>query len=220
MYEEFLAVSNTVPYANRDFIQWHTGISHYGFWAVIVEGEDWIKLFDAASAYMEPFIHSGYRRAPHITVTACGLFSQEYFSDRLLDCQLTALSRASINPFMLKTGCLDSFVSAPYITVEDPTGALNPIRRLLMPFSREYNLARYQPHITLGLYRDKFSTQRVAYHFEDFPCMPACKMLVSEIAFCVYETKDIQGPIRVLERVKLESIDVSSNETMIGSGGS
>lgn len=218
MYQEFLAARRTVPYANRDFSEWHRGVSHYGFWAVIVDGDEWIKLFEAASAYVEPYIHSGYRRAPHITIAACGLLSQENFSAQLLDCQLAALSRALISPFMLETHRLDSFVSAPYISIEDPSGALNQIRSHLMPFSKEDNPARYQPHITLGLYRDAFKTQRVADHFEDFSCMPACKMLVSEIAFCVYETKDIQGPIRVLERVKLESIDVNSNETMIGSG--
>lgn len=218
MYEEFLAASKTIPYVNRDFIEWHRGISHYGFWAVIVDGDDWINLFDAASVFMEPFIHSGYRRAPHITIAACGLLSDEYYSAHLLDCQLAALSKAPINSFMLKTSYLNSFASAPYITIEDPTGALNHIRRHLMPFSKEDNPARYQPHMTLGLYRDVFKTQRVADHIEEFPYIPTCKMLVTEIAFCVYETNDIQGPITVLERVEFESINVCSNQTMTGSG--
>lgn len=212
MYEEFLAARKTVPYANRDFSEWHRGVSHYGFWAAIVDGDEWIELFEVASAYVEPYIHSGYRRSPHITITACGLLSQEYFSAQLLDCQLAALSGALISPFTLKNRHLNSFVSAPYISIEDPSGALNQIRRHLMPFSKEDNPAEYQPHITLGLYRDAFYTRQVVDHFKGFPCMPTCKMLVNEIAFCVYETNDIQGPIMILERVALESPNASFNK--------
>ncbi|MBW2604684.1 MAG: 2'-5' RNA ligase family protein [Deltaproteobacteria bacterium] len=207
MYDAFLKTPKTIAQCDRDFIKWHGGVSHYGFWAVVVNDLNWLELFYAARSLVKQFIHPGYQRAPHITIVACGLLDQKHFSTQRLECQLIALTEAMINPFSLNATSLGSFTTAPYITVEDPTGSLNQIRELLSTISKEDNPVPYQPHVTIGLYRDAFDTQQVAECLQAFQRAPAGSMLVTELVFCAYETKEIQGPISILERVKLNYAD-------------
>lgn len=203
MHESFLAVTKTIPCCKRDFIEWHGGIAHYGFWAVLVDDQGWLELLETARLHVRQFIHPGYRRAPHITVAACGLLREEHFSTQLQRRQATALTEEKVPPFFLKAGALDSFASAPYITVEDPAGSLDELRTILATISKEDNPADYKPHITLGLYQEAFETLLVANHLQDFRPVPVRQLLVTELAFCVYETSNIQGQFIVLERVAL-----------------
>jgi len=203
MYEEFLSNPKTVPRCDRDFIEWHGGIRYYGLWAVIVDDPNWLELFDAARAQVRQFIHPGYQRKPHITIAACGLLDQKHFSLHLAQLQLVSLTEAEITPFPIDAGSLDSFSSTPYIKVKDPTRSLNRIRDLLSTISREDAPYRYKPHITLGLYRDAFDTSQVADCFQAFKHAQISSMVVSELVFCAYETREIQGQFIVRERVKL-----------------
>ncbi len=203
MNETFISVSKTIPHCEHDFAEWHRGISHYGFWAVLVDDQGWLELIETARSYVERFIHPGYRRAPHITVAACGLLSEEHFSTKLQRRQTTALNEAKVPPFFLRTGMLDSFASAPYITVEDPDGSLDKLRSILAMISKEDNPADYKPHITLGVYQGAFETLLVANHLREFRSVSTKQLSVTELAFCVYETSDIQGPFIVVERVAL-----------------
>lgn len=163
----------------------------------------WLELLRNARSHVERFLHPGYRRAPHITVAACGLFSEEHFSTELQRRQTTALQEAKLQPFFLNAGVLDSFASAPYITVEDPEGSLDELRSILAAISKEDNPADYKPHITLGLYRKAFETLSVANHLRKFRSASTKQLSVTELAFCVYETSDIQGPFIVVKRVAL-----------------
>lgn len=203
MYEAFLSNPKTIPRCDRDFVEWHGGIRYYGFWAVIVDDPNWLELFDAARARIAQFIHPGYQRKPHITIAACGLLDKKHFSLHLAQRQLVSLSEAAISPFPIDAGPLDSFSSAPYITVKDSTGSLNRIREILSIISSEDSPSRYKPHITLGLYRDAFDTLQVADCFQAFKHAPISSMVVSELVFCAYETREIQGQFIVRERVKL-----------------
>lgn len=208
MNESFISVSKTILHCERDLAEWHRGISHYGFWAVLVDDQGWLELFEAARAHVERFIHPGYRRAPHITLAACGLLSEEHFSPTLQRRQATALNEAKVPPFFLRTGMLDSFASAPYITVEDPDGSLDKLRSILATVSQEDNPpGSYRPHITLGLYQEAFETLQVANHLQEFRSVSTRQLSVTELAFCVYETSDMQGPFSVVERVALAGPD-------------
>jgi len=211
MYEAFIRTPKTISHHDRDFVEWHNGVTHYGFWAIVVNDPNWLELFDAACSHVKQFIYPGYQREPHITIAACGLLAQKYFSTQILERQVAALTDAVITPFFLNARSLGSFASAPYITVEDPTETLHQIRAYLTAISKEDSPSEYQPHITLGLYRDAFDTSRVADCLRGFKYAPIGSMLVTELAFCVYETKEIQGPFRVWECVKLnDEIGVKS----------
>jgi hypothetical protein len=89
--------------------------------------------------------------------------------------------------------------------IEDSTGALKQIRDCLTVISKEDEPVQYQPHITLGLYRDAFCTVEVADCLTGFKCTSIKPMLVTELAFCIYETKEIQGQFRIMKRVQLNA---------------
>jgi 2'-5' RNA ligase len=205
MYGIFLSSPKTVPCLDRDFFEWHNGISHYGFWAVVINDLNWIELCDTAHAYIKQFVHPDYQRTPHITITACGLLDQNHFSTEQLKRQWRVLSEMMIPPFYLKFSSLNSFATAPCLMLEDSTEVLKQIREGLTMVSKEDAPVQYQPHITLGLYRDAFSTIDVADCLARFKYAPVNPMLVTELAFCVYETKEIQGQFRIMNRIKFNS---------------
>lgn len=203
MYEAFLKTRQTLAHVDRDFVEWHGGIAHYGFWAVVVADPDWLALLAAARAHVAQFVHTGYRRAPHVTVAACGLLAESHFSTAQLARQLEALAAAKLASFSLSAGPLSSFTSAPMIVIEDLAGGLEKIRECITAVSPEDHPAPYQPHITLGLYRDAFDTAQIVDCLSAFAPAPVQPLQVTELAFCAFETKDIQGPIQILERVSL-----------------
>ena len=205
MYKNFLLSSKTVPCIDRNFSEWHNGISHYGFWAVAVNDLDWIELCDTAHAHIKQFVHPDYQRRPHITIIACGLLDQNHFSTAQFKRQLRSLNEMMIPPFYLKASSLNSFATAPCLMVEDSEETLMQIRNYLTVISKEDAPVQYQPHITLGFYRDAFNTVEVADCLAKFKYAPIKPMLVTELVFCVYETKKIQGQFSIIKRVRLNT---------------
>jgi 2'-5' RNA ligase len=204
-FSTFLSSLKTVPCFDRDFFEWHNGISHYGFWAVIIDDPDWIELWKAAQTHIKRFVHPDYQRASHITISACGLLDQNHFSAEKFAQQRRVLSEMMIPPFYLKVSSLNSFSTAPCLMIEDSMGMLKKIRDSLTVISEEDMPVQYQPHVTLGLYRDAFSTVEVAECLASFKYTSIQPMLVTELAFCVYETKEIQGQFRIMEQVRLDT---------------
>jgi 2'-5' RNA ligase len=203
MYRIFLSTPKTVPCLDRNFVEWHNGILHYGFWAVVIDDLNWIELWKAAHAHIKRFVHPGYQRTPHITIIACGLLDQNHFSTEHLKRQWRVLRETMIPPFYLRVSSLNSFTTAPCLIVEDSTGTLRQIRDRLAVISEEDAPVQYQPHITLGFYRDAFSTVEVADCLARFKSSSIKPILVTELAFCVYETKEIQGRFRIMKRIRL-----------------
>jgi hypothetical protein len=203
MFESFLSARKTIAHQDRDFVEWHSGTRFYGFWAVVIDWPEWIAFFNSAHAHVKRFIHQGYQRGPHITITACGLLDERHFSNVLLNRQLAAFKRSRIASFPLHIGPLDSFSSAPYISIQDPTDALHRIRNRLIATQNDDSLEHYQPHLTIGLYRDSFDATAVVDSLKAFQNPRPEPVTVSKLSFCAYETHTIQGPFRVLETVVL-----------------
>lgn len=199
---EFKNASTTLSHCNRDFAEWHKGISHYGFWAIVVDDQSWIRLFETAQAHIKPFILAGYNRAPHITISACGLLDKEYFSDELLNNQYHKFKGSNISQFSLHTTSLNSFTSAPHLNIEY-SAPLHNLRKLATNISQEDAFYEYRPHVTIGLYRDAFSTDEVTKHLQNFQYPSIKAMKVTKLSFCAYETCNIQGPFQILRQIDL-----------------
>ncbi len=204
-FTSFLSASRTIPCLNHDFVEWHNGISHYGFWAVVINDHNWIALWEAAREHVKRFIHPGYERAPHVTIIACGLIDQNRFSAEQLDRQWRTLSEMKISPFYLKVISLNSFTTAPCLMIEDSEGALKRIRGRLNMIFKEDTPVQYQPHLTLGFYRDEFDTLDVVECLKEFRHEPVRPVLTTELFFCTYETRNIQGQFRTSDRIELRA---------------
>lgn len=204
--DNFLKSLTTHKQCEHAFTDWHKGVDHYGFWALEVHDPTWLSLISEAQAFLRQYAYPNYLRAPHITISACGLVDDGNFSKVLLAEQINALKTLDIPPFNITIGKLNSFTSAMYLAIEDGSDSLNKIRTKLNAITADHPTDIYYPHITLGLYRDNFNTRDIANEIEKFRLTAPQTLLpikVTELVYCQYETKVLQGPFEVVHRIKL-----------------
>jgi len=204
--DNFLKSLTTYKQCGQEFTDWHKGISHYGFWAVEIHDPNWLSVIKSAQSYLQQYSYPNYLRAPHITISACGLIDEHHFSTVQLNQQVEALQKLSISPFKLTLGPLDSFTSAMYLGIEDHNDSLYKIREHLNAITADHPTEIFYPHITLGLYRENFKTSEVAKTIQNFRLKAPQNLTaidVKELVFCRYETKVLQGPFKIERRIKL-----------------
>ena len=205
MNQNFINAATTIAWDDVDFSDWHGGVKYYGFWAFIIDDSEWLEAVNEAASYLSPYVLAGYRRQPHISLIAGGLMSDQNYSPASINKHKQALIEANISPFSLRLAGLNSFTSAPYLTVVDDSGSLEYLRAQLLANASEDNLDNYQAHITLGLYNGEFSTIDLGEAITCFDTRMVKPLIVSEVKFCSYQTNDIQGRITVLDSIEFNS---------------
>jgi len=141
----------------RDYPEWHRGRARYGVWTLPVECPRILSRFERARAQLSEWLHDDYRRQAHITLFVCGFpaeqprFDDDFPLERLA-AQQQALRELGAAPFELQIGGLDSFASAPFLTVSDPDQRLAALRAALGKHSTEIRQSPYHAHLTVGLY--------------------------------------------------------------------
>jgi 2'-5' RNA ligase len=203
--QDFINTAATIAWDDIDFSDWHGGVKHYGFWALVIDDSEWLETVNEAASYLSPYVLAGYHRQPHVSLIAGGLMSEQNYSAANINKHKQALIKANISPFSISLAGLDSFTSAPYLTVVDDSGSLECLRAQLLASESDDNLDSYQAHITLGLYNSEFSTIALGEIISDFDAPIVKPLNVSEVKFCSYQTNDIQGRITVLDSIKLKT---------------
>ncbi len=203
MFENFLAHSHTDALFDKDFQEWHHGIPYYGFWAILIEDKNSLGQVSNAQKQLQHFFLPGYSRQAHITLNAGGLMSEAYFSKTKLAQQISLIQSIGLSPFEISLGHIDSFTTAAYISVIDSSNTLLKINEALSFIASDAKPDMFQPHVTLGLYRDRFESTEIAKEVMKLEDIKTSAFEISEIQFCRYETKNIQGPIEVIQRFKL-----------------
>ena len=202
MLRNFLSYSYTDALIDKNFEEWHQGIPYYGFWAIMIEVPEHLNLITRAQNHLQDFFLPNYSRQAHITLNACGLMSEKFFSKAVLAKQIHAIKSMKLSPFEISLSHIDSFTTAAYIKISDSGNSLNKLNRILGDIATDSKPISYEPHITLGLYRNKFDTKMVSGIINQFETFKLPAITIKEIQFCRYETAHIQGPIEVMERVQ------------------
>lgn len=169
----------------------------------MIEAPAWLEAQRLAASYLQPYIHQGYSRQPHITLATSGLMHQSAFNETALKQQIAVLSSQAGNGFSLSLGRLNSFAAAPYFEIIDAEKRLQALRQLLQSTLAEQLPQPYVPHLTVGLYRDAYPTREIAEKLNAFQHTDSGHIIVNELQFCCYETADIKGPLTVLHRLPL-----------------
>tara|TARA_R110001592_G_scaffold68269_3_gene209138 strand:- start:15230 stop:15847 length:618 start_codon:yes stop_codon:yes gene_type:complete len=203
MLSDFISHSHTDALSDENFEKWHCGIPYYGFWAILIEKPEYLALISQAQTHFQNFFLPGYSRQAHITLNACGLMSEAHFSEAALDKQIRIVKEMKLSAFEISLSHIDSFTTAAYVNISDSSHSLYKINEALSLISNDSKPTTYQPHITLGLYREKFKSKFVAEEIMNFGRIEMPSLLVSEIQFCRYQTSNIQGPIEVMKTIKL-----------------
>jgi 2'-5' RNA ligase len=151
--------AHTLPADTRDFAEWRRGRVHYAVWVIDVHDAAVCARMRAAQHHLGlSRLHTLPGRAAHVTVFVCGFEVAERqldddFEGAMARAQETSLARLQCPPFELVVGGLDSFDSAAFLRVADPSGSLERLRHALAATCPEQRFAPYVPHLTLGLYQ-------------------------------------------------------------------
>ena len=195
--------SHTLKHQSHNFVDWHKGISHYGFWCIEVTNPVWFRAFDTLQQQLSAKLTPNYQRQPHITLHASGLLDEQHFSECTLHQQLLLLEKLNLKSFKLSLADLNSFTAGPYIAVSYNENLVK-IRQTLNNVSSEDSPAQqYKPHITLGFYNEAYRLSDIQALIERIGFEENEEMEVNEIVFACYETKYTQARYKVLHRVEL-----------------
>ena len=129
--------------------------------------------------------------------------SEAFFSAEDLDKQTSTIEKMKLSAFEIKLSHIDSFSTAAYLNVLDTSKTLHTVNKALNQIVSDSTPAKYTPHITLGLYREKFEFKHVAEEIRKFEPFDELQFKVTKIQFCRYETSNIQGPIEVIKEIIL-----------------
>lgn len=197
----------TIAAAAGDVPTWHRGRDEYALWLIEADTEDISHRVQAASKHLSEFLLTSYRRQPHVTVFVCGFlvasrsFDDDYSVEEL-ERHADLLRAAALRPFSLEIGALNSFASAPFLTVVDRSGGLDRVRSVLGSAGREIERGEYVPHVTVGLYAGAFPGGRVLQRMASFPQEP-CTLRVDRIAFATYRAGEMYGALTRRQEVPL-----------------
>ncbi|MFT4763935.1 MAG: 2'-5' RNA ligase [Oleispira sp.] len=206
MKEPFLDHEVTQPTELRDFFEWHQGIKYFGFWAIEIKQQQCLQQIKIAQQHLAKKLHPHYLRQPHITVCASGLLDEQHFTHHALQQQIEKLQESKLTAFPLKLSQGNSFSTAPYLAIRDPSNALMTLRKLLNSICIEQDAAEYVPHVTLGFYNQAYNTTDLATDIANLSTLET-DFIMKEIVFAHYNTNEIQGRYQVLHRIALNTSD-------------
>lgn len=204
----FLSAPFTMPTQIRDYSDWHQGRGRYAVWILDTPCEPVNTRFCTAKAHLSDFLFKPYLRSPHISVFICGFpcntrklgddYPAAYMKGHIKD-----LRQARLKPFEIEIGGINSFTSAPYLSVSDVESGIAAVRDLLSSRGDEIRFAPYTPHLTLGLYSRAFHTRQVTARMSAFADTRPIRWRIRHLRLATYSAVEIAGPLRTEQTVHL-----------------
>lgn len=202
------APAQSVACERRDYPEWHRGRQRYAVWSLPVDCPRILARLSRAQTHLGDRLHTGYRRQAHITLFVCGFpaerarFDDDFPAERLA-AQLAALHTLRASPFALQIGGLDSYASAPFLSVNDPEGRLAALRTALGERSAEVRQNPYHAHLTVGLYARSEPRQTLQPRLAAFAENELLPLPVGELHYSTYAASELFGPLRTERRLDL-----------------
>lgn len=202
--------SHTLRNERRDFVEWHRGRSPYVLWALDVDQPAVRQRFEAAAAHLADWLLADYCRQPHITLDLCGFpahppTAEDEFSLPMLDQAVKASATEFPGPFEIGIGGLNSFSSAPFLSVEDNQGGIAALRHRLTVDGQNRSKNDYVPHVTVGLYRDAWPADAVRQQLKAFNPGNPLSVQIERLTLMAYQPADIGGELDVLGELCLKT---------------
>ena len=200
--------SETVVAELRDYPEWHRQRQRYGVWIILVNDPVLLDYIEAARRRLADLLHPPQQRQPHLTLFVCGFEQQlrvadDDFSPTQLHDQIESLQGLRGVAYALSLGAPDSFASAAFIPVMDPSGQLIQWRCALELAAKEIRQATYVPHITLGLYKRKASAEEVRQRLREIDA-PSVSLRISQLDYATYDARLQFGPLETRHVVRLD----------------
>jgi 2'-5' RNA ligase len=201
--------SETVVAELRDYPEWHRQRQRYGVWIIPVSDPVLLDYIEAAQRRLANLLHPSQQRQPHLTLFVCGFEQQsrvadDDFSPAQLHDQIESLQGLRGAACALSLGAPDSFASAAFIPVMDPSGQLTQWRFALEAAVNEVRQATYVPHVTLGLYKRKATAEEVRQRLREIDA-PSTSLRIDQLHYATYDARLQFGPLETQHIVRLES---------------
>ncbi len=208
VWRTFVSLEETIPTEKRDYEAWRRGRREYAVWSININSRAVQSRFEAAKAHLSDFLLQPYDRQMHVTLFVCGFLVDDARWDddyplSILERHLREVKDQRQGRFQMEIGGINSFATTPFLEVFDPAGGIKNIRRVLSRSHPEIRQMPYVPHLTLGLYAGRFSSQRVAEHMASFPPGPRIAYSVEEVVLSTYSASEVAGPLKQKQRVRL-----------------
>lgn len=200
---ELASANTTMQTERRDFVEWHRGRSPYVFWALDVDVPQLRAELVRAAECLGGLLLGDYQRQPHVTLDLCGFprrvsTHEDEFDQAFLDAQIARLRTVNLPSFEIEIGGLESFISAPYLALRDPSSALTAIRACLADTSSNRLQGHYVPHATVGLYAAAWPTAEVLARLRAFGASGMIRLRVERISLMSYAPAEIAGSLQIL----------------------
>jgi len=189
----------TIAAAIGDVPSWHRGRDLYALWLIEADTDEVRQRVRIAKEHLSGFLIPSYQRQPHVTVFVCGfLVDAPSFEDdygfEAFERHADLLRKAALRPFSMEIGALQSFASAPFLAVTDPTDSVIKVRSVLELAGMEIERGAYVPHVTVGLYAGAFRSDIVLKRIASFAPEP-CTLRVDRITFATYRAGEMYGAL-------------------------
>ncbi len=207
-WREFLAADTVLATRDGDYPTWRRGRDRYAAWVIPINEPDVEKRLGAVRRALSGRLIHPCRRAPHVTLFACGFPEMRPRHDddiapSVLEGQGETLRAASLEPFEIRVGGARSFRGAPYLAIDDPAGGIERMRRILARAGREQRFAAFIPHVTVGVYNAPWGTADIAAVLGPFGRLPRLRLHVTCIELVSFDARHPAGPLHTQTRVVL-----------------
>lgn len=220
-WQQFLAAETTLATRDYTWPAWHhKQRKQFFFWGLLPECQVLEQAIQNTHKHLSPYLLEDYQKQTHITLYAAGFLTEEkqYKDDvtwQELQQQVELIQNLNSDCLELKAGALNSFLGAPFIEVIDKAGRLQYIHQALtQQFGSDRDNALI-PHITLGLYKNNFSTRIIENKFLAIEAAKqanetnSTEINLSEIEFSCkqvqlisYSSEDIRSPLIAVDLAK------------------
>jgi 2'-5' RNA ligase len=200
--------SETLVAELRDYPEWHRQRERYGVWIIPVTDHALLDYIEVARQRLADLLHPSQQRQAHLTLFVCGFeqpsrAADDDFSPTQLHDQIESLQRLRGAGCSLTLGAPDSFASAAFIPVMDPSAQLAKWRCALEVATKEVRQAIYVPHITLGLYKRKAAAEEVRQRLREIDA-PSTPLQIDQLHYATYDARLHFGPLETQHIVSLE----------------
>lgn len=189
----------TIACEDRDFTEWHGGVSHALAWVVMLDSTDITRLVAAARRRLAGFLLPRYLRQPHVTLTYAGLADGD--APARLRQQAHVIADVLDGPLGLDAVGWGTFPMVPHLEVDCP--GLVAAHRVLTADAPDEHQMDYLPHVTLGHYAGTWPLAEPLHHLAGLPATGRWE--VQHLSLVRLETRDIAGPLEVVGRLRLDS---------------
>ena len=200
----FAEASHTLQCEERDYIEWHQGRRRYAIWAIEVEDAEWLGALHSARQQLNSVLLAGEPRRAHITLFAIG-FTEDAQYESLLSRQTELLQEQNLSAFELQLAGINSFTSAPYLAVHDASSRLAQINSLLPQVSSASWECPYTPHLTIGLYNQRYTVKAMQSLLGGCEIAATPPMIVRRLSLMHYDTRSLFSPLHTEMQITLDA---------------